>query len=316
MTVPAQTQETYATVGNREDLSDMIYLIDPTDTPFISAIDRAKATAVLHEWQTDALAAASSTNFVAEGDDATIDAHTATVRLSNTCSISDKAISLSGTQQAVTSAGRADEMGYQIAKRGKELKRDMESILLSNNAEVTGSSGTARELGSVLAWIDTNTSAGTGGSDGSLGNTARTDASSGNLRSYSETQLKTVLASIWEAGGNPTLIMLGSFNKQVMSGFTGNATRMKAAEDKVLTAAIDIYDSDFGELKVVPNRFQRSRDVLVIQPDMWAVAYLRGFTTHDLAKIGDADKKQMLVEYTLESRNEKASGGIFDLTSS
>lgn len=316
MSVPTSTQETYTTIGQLEDISDIIYNISPTDTPVLSAIDRTKATAVLHEWQTDSLAAASSTNFVAEGLDAVIDAADVTVRLSNTCSISDKAISISGTQQAVKLAGRADEMGYQIAKRGKELKRDMESIILSNNAEVTGSSGTARELGSMLAWIDTNTSAGTGGSDGSLGNTARTDASADNQRAFTEALFKGVLSSIWTEGGDPTMVYVGAFNKQVMSGFTGNATRMKSAEDKVLTAAIDIYDSDFGELKVMPARHMRARDCLILQPDMWAVAYLRPFQVSDLAKTGDTDKKQMLAEYTLESRNEKASGGVFDLTTS
>jgi hypothetical protein len=316
MTVPSGTQETYVTIGQLEDISDMIYNIDPTDTPILTAIDRAKATAVLHEWQTDSLATPSDTNFVEEGGDAAIDSATVTVRLSNTCNISDKAISISGTQQAVKLAGRADEMGYQIAKRGKELKRDMEKIILSNNAEVTGSSGTARELGSMLAWIDTNTSAGTGGSDGSLGNTARTDASSGNQRAFTEALYKSVLAAIFDAGGDPTMTYVGSFNKQVMSGFTGNATRMKSAEDKVLTAAIDIYDSDFGELKVMPSRHMRTRDCLILQPDMWAVAYLRPFQVSDLAKTGDTDKKQMLVEYTLDSRNEKASGGVFDLTTS
>lgn len=313
MSVPTSTQETYATVGNREDLSDAIYLISPTDTPLLSAIPRAKATAVLHEWQTDALAAASSTNYHAEGDDADASAVTATTRLSNTCQIQKKVLQISGTQQAVVSAGRSDEMAYQVAKRGKELKRDMETMLFTNNAEVTGSSGTAREMGSLGAWIDTNTSAGTGGSDGSLGNTARTD---GTQREFTETLLKTVLQSIWTEGGDPTQIHVGAFNKQTFSTFTGNATRMKTAEDKILVASVDIYDSDFGELSVIPNRFMRSRDAYIIQPDMLAAAYLRPFKLENLAKTGDSDKKHMVVEWTLEVRNEKAHGLVADLTTS
>lgn len=284
-----------------------------TDTPFMSGVDRTDAAAVLHEWQTDSLAAASSSNAVEEGDDATTDAVSVTVRLSNTCQISDKVPRVSGTQEQVRKAGRRSEMSYQVAKMSRELKRDMESILLRNGAEDTGGSTTARQLGAVNSWIDTNTSSGTSGSDGSLGNTARTD---GTQRNLTEALLKTVIKSCWDEGGDPDCIMVGSHNKQVISGFTGNATRFKGAEDKQLVAAIDIYDSDFGELQIVPNRFMRARDCLLLQKDMWAVAYLRPFTLYDLAKTGDSERKQLLAEYTLESRNEAASGGVFDLTTS
>ena len=146
-----------------------------------------------------------------------------TVRLSNTCNISDKLPRVSGTQMAVNTAGRKDELAYQIVKVAKELRRDMESILLANNAEVTGNATTARETGGIGSWITTNSSVGTGGSDGSLGNTARTD---GTQRAVTEAQLKSVLASCWDAGGDPDCVMVGSFNKQAMSGFTGNATRL------------------------------------------------------------------------------------------
>lgn len=279
----------------------------------MSGIDRTDAAAVLHEWQTDSLAAASTSNAVEEGDDATTDAVSVTVRLSNTCQISDKVPRVSGTQEQVRKAGRRSEMSYQVAKMSRELKRDMESILLRNGAEDTGGSTTARQLGAVNSWLDTNTSSGTNGSDGSLGNTARTD---GTQRNLTEALLKSVIKSCWDAGGDPDCIMVGSHNKQVISGFTGNATRFKGAEDKSLVAAIDIYDSDFGELQIVPNRFMRARDCLLLQKDMWAVAYLRPFTLNPLAKTGDSERRQLLAEYTLESRNEAASGGVFDLTTS
>ena len=312
MALPTNTFTTYSAIGNREDLSDVIYNVDPTDTPFLTSIPRTKATAVLHEWQTDVLAAAAQ-NAVLEGDDATTDATTATVRLSNTCQIADKVPRVTGTQQAVVTAGRKDELAYQIVKRAKELRRDMENDLLANNAEVTGNATTARELGGIGAWIDSNTSAGSGGSDGSLGNTARTD---GTQRPFTETLLKTVLKSTWDNGGDPECIMVGSFNKQEASEFTGNATRFKGAEDKSLVAAIEIYQSDFGDLEIIPNRFQRARDCLILQKDMWAVAYLRPVHIVNLAKTGDSERRQVLVEYTLESRNEKASGGVFDLNTS
>lgn len=312
MATPASTFLTYAAIGRREDLSDIIYMISPVDTPFMASVPRTKADQTLHEWQTDSLAAAAA-NAVLEGDDATTDATTATTRLSNTCQISDKVPRVSGTQEAVNKAGRKSEMSYQVAKRAQELKRDMETILLANTAEAAGNTTNARTLGSIGAWIDTNTSNGASGTDGSLGNTARTD---GTQRALTESLLKTVLAAVWTAGGDPDCIMVGAFNKQTISGFTGNATRFKTAEDKQLMAAIDLYDSDFGELQIIPNRFMRSRDALILQKDMWGVAYLRPFQLWDLAKTGDTERKQLVVEYTLESRNEAASGAVWDLTTS
>ncbi len=305
---------TYSAKGNREDLSDRIYMISPTDTPFMSAVRRTKATAVKHEWQTDVLAAASNANQVLEGDAATTDAATATVRLNNNCEISDKVPRVTGTQEIVNKAGRKSEMAYQVAKRAQELKRDMESSLLANKITAGGSATVARDLGGIESWINTNGSVGGGsGALGSLGSTARTD---GTNRALTEALLKAQLKSAWDAGGDPECIMVGSFNKQVISGFTGNATRFKGAEDKTLKAAIDIYDSDFGELEIIPNRFQVQESTLILQKDMWAVAYLRPFLLWDLAKTGDTERKQLLVEFTLESSNEAASGAVFDCSTS
>lgn len=313
MATPSNTQTSYSTIGNREDLTDVIYNIDPTATPFMSSIERGSANAVLHEWQTDVLAAASETNAVLEGDDATTDAFTPSVRLSNTCQISDKVARVTGTQQSVVSAGRKDELAYQIVKRSKELARDMESSLAANNAEVTGDATLARELGGVEAWFETNVDRGSGGSSGGSGNTAATDAST--TRAFTEAMLKGVLRSCWDNGGDPDLVLVGSKNKQTMSTFTGNATRMKSAEDKTLVAAIDIYQSDFGDIEFRPSRFTRARSALVLQTDMWAVSYLRSPRMANLAKTGDSERRQLLAEYTLESRNEAASGIVADLTS-
>src|SRR3990167_3462058 len=199
MATPTSTFLTYAAIGRREDLSDIIYMISPVDTPFMASVPRTKADQTLHEWQTDSLAAAAA-NAVLEGDDATTDAATATTRLSNTCQISDKVPRVTGTMEAVSKAGRKSELAYQVAIRAKELKRDMENDIFANVAENTGSATVARTYGAMPAWITTNTSNGTSGTDGSAGNTARTD---GTQRPLTETLLKAVLQDIWTAGGDP-----------------------------------------------------------------------------------------------------------------
>jgi len=303
MAMPTNTFATYEAIGNREDLSDVIYRIDPTDTPFVTGIEREKATAVNHEWQTQALAAADTTNAQLEGDDAATTATTPTVRLGNVCQISYKVPRVTGTQRAVEHAGRDDELAYQEMLKGLELKRDMEAILVgTNQAKVTGNDTTARKTASVLSWIKSNTSKG----------------ATGSQRAFTEANLKSVLQSIWNAGGKPDMIMVGGFNKQAFSSFTGRATPIEDVGSKKIVAAVDVYESDFGRLKVVPNRFQRARDVLVLQMEMWAVAYLNGrrMVSIPLARTGDSERRQMLSEYSLVARNEKSSGGVFDNTTS
>ena len=314
MAQPTNTFDTYDSVGEREDLSDVIYSISPTDTPFLSSAAKTKATAVLHEWQTDALASAVTTNAVIEGDEATLDASTATTRLSNSCQIMDKTVVITGTQESVDKAGRASELAYQIAKKAKELKRDMEANLTGSIAEVTGSATAARKMGTLGAWVITNDDKASDGTTGAgIGNTKRTD---GTARAFTEASLKTVIKSVWNAGGDPSMIMVGPFNKQKLSGFTGNSTRFDAGADATLYTSVDVYASDFGQLQVVPNRFSRDRDAYVLDMDYWGVAFLRDFSMHELAKTGDSEKRQLLVEATLESRNEGASGLVADLTTS
>ena len=314
MAQPTNTFDTYDSVGEREDLSDVIYSISPTDTPFLSSAAKTQATAVLHEWQTDSLAAASSSNAVIEGDEAILDASTATTRLSNSTQIMDKTVVITGTQESVDKAGRASELAYQIAKRAKELKRDMEATITGNIAEVGGDSSTARKMGTLGSWVTTNDDLASDGASGAgAGNAAHTD---GTQRAFTEAQLKSVIKSVWNAGGDPSMIMVGPFNKQKLSGFTGNSTRFDAGADATLYTSVDVYASDFGQLQVVPNRFSRDRDAYVLDMDYWGVAFLRDFSMHELAKTGDSEKRQLLVEATLESRNEAASGLVADLTTS
>jgi hypothetical protein len=314
MAQPTNTFDTYDSVGEREDLSDVIYSISPTDTPFLSSAAKTQATAVLHEWQTDSLASAVTNNAVIEGDEATLDASTATTRLSNSTQIMDKTVVITGTQESVDKAGRASELAYQIAKKAKELKRDMEATITGNIAEVTGGSSTARKMGTLGSWVVTNDDLASDGASGAgAGNAAHTD---GTQRAFTEAQLKSVIKSVWNAGGDPSMVMVGPFNKQKLSGFTGNSTRFDAGADATLYTSVDVYASDFGQLQVVPNRFSRDRDAYVLDMEYWGIAFLRDFSMHELAKTGDSEKRQLLVEATLESRNEGASGLVADLTTS
>jgi hypothetical protein len=315
MTQPTNTYSTNDMVGIREDLKDVINNIAPSETPFYSMAKHVTATAALHEWQTDSLAAAAATNAVIEGDDVAADAATPTVRLTNVTQLSDKAATVSSRAQAVTTAGRADEMDYQMLKRGKELKRDVETQLLSNRPKVTGNDTTAPESAGIGAWIGTNdVFASDGGSPSPItGADARTD---GTVRAFTEDQLKAVLLLCFNEGGNPGVLMVGGFNRQVASSFSTGRTNVQPVEDSTLHATFSVYESDFGQLKIIPNRFQRARDALVLDMEYWRVAVLQPMHAFDKAKTGHADTKVIAIEYCLESGQEKASGGSFDLSSS
>lgn len=313
MTQATNTYDTYDAVGNREDLSDIIYDISPTDTPFLSAVPDGKATSTLHEWQTDALAAASSSNAHIQGDEFSGDAQTATTRLTNRTQISKKQIVISDTQEVVDKAGRDSEMAYQEAKALKELKRDMEAILTGNQASVTGTNTVASKLRSLEAWYSTNVSRGSGGASGST-TQAATDATTGDRRALTEDMVLDVAQSTWQSGGNPTILMTGAFNKRITSGFAGGASKTVDVEIRKLVQAVDVYDSDFGDFALIANRFSRSRVAHLIDPTLWAVSYLRPVFSEPIAKTGDAHKKHIVTEYTLEARNEAGSGVIADLT--
>ena len=308
MAAPSKTFLTTAAIGNREDITDIIYRISPTATPFMSLCAKTKATNVNHEWQTQDLATAAN-NAQNEGDDGSAKVISPTVRLLNRCQISTKTVIVSGTQRAMNPAGRKDELGYQMSLASLELKRDME-VGLTQNA-VTASA--PRQSRGLVGWAGDNVDSGVGYSAPNYlvtGNTAQTD---GTQAAFTEARLKNVLQKCFTAGGEPDVILLGPLAKQTFSSFTGNSTRFDKGEDKSLTAAVDVYISDFGSLKAMPSRFQRARDVWVLQSDKWAMAYLRGFTTVELAKTGDADKREVIVEYALECRQPKASGAVVDI---
>jgi hypothetical protein len=320
--------DTYLSEGIREDLIDVIYDISPTDTPFVSNAGSGSSKGTFHEWQEDRLAAVED-NPVVEGANATQAALTPTVRHGNYCQINQKSWIISGTDLVADNAGRGVEMAYQEAKKGLELRKDVEFVCVGvNKARDAGvgyseiAAEAARDTATVLSWIHTNTNfdtVGTGGSPGADptgdGTDARTDATPTTLRAFTEDMLEDVIDQVYIYGGNPDTIMANTTQKRTISkNFTGSAdTREIMTPDKRVIAAVDFYESDYGVLAVVPNRYMRQRDCFVLDTDMWEVAYHRPFMTYDLAKTGDNEKKQMIVEWTLVSKEDGSGGGVFDL---
>ena len=320
MTLPTNTWTSFSAIGNREDLADVIYDISPMDTPLLSMAPKGRASGVYHEWQTDALRAAAA-NRALEGDDATGATLAATTRVGNYCQISQQTVVVSGTQRAVDSAGRADEYSYQVAKAGREIKRDMEFALTQNQASSAGGAGTARSLASLESWLATNkTSVGTGTAQttpGFASGTVAAPTDSSVAGSFTKAALDAVIEACWTQGGDPKVIMCGPHNRTQLSGFTGISTLQtdaNANQDVTLMGAVDFYKSNFGILKVVPNRFQRDQTVFVLDMEYIAVDTLRDMQVNPLAKTGDNDKAQLICEYTLAVRNEAASGKVTDAT--
>ena len=320
MGVTANTNETYSVSTIREDLQDALISISPTETPFMSSIGRKSVNNTYFEWPVIELAAASTSNRVIEGEAAPgNDAPTNAIRLANYTQISDKMVDVSDTAESVNGAGDAQKMAKQIAYKLKELKRDMEQMMAGdNNAAVAGSSGTARETASLSAFLRTNVDRGTGGASGTLsGSTAgypNAAATDGTLRALTETMLKDVIASCWDEGAEPSIILCGSGVKQkISSTFTGGATKYRDISDKKIVGAVDLYVSDFGELQVVPSRFVRSRDIFVLDPNYARVAYLQTTKQQPLARTGHSERRLISVEYGLQVDNEKAHGVIADI---
>ena len=324
MAVPTGTYQTFQAIGNREDLEDIIWDISPTETPFVSNIAKIKAKARLHEWQTDALDAAGANSQI-EGDDATTNTATPTVRLTNYCQILTKVPRVSGTQETVDKAGRAGEMAYQTRKRMEEIKRDLEYAAARNQASSAGSASVPSRMASVESWLATNkTSKGAG----SLINPTTPGFSSGTVASpgdsttqgtLNEADLKAVIQACWTEGGDPKVIMCAAVVKsRISTSFAGIATRYRDANKNsgaAIVSGVDLYISDFGEHRIVPNRFVRDRNVLVLDMDYWALAQLRPLKAEALAKTGDSERKMLIMEATLVSRNEKASGKVTDINS-
>ena len=313
---PLNVYETYAVEGMREDLGPIVYNIDPLDTPFMNSIARGNATQTLHEWQTDSLDTAAL-NAVDESNESAFSAITKTVRPNNSLQISEKTLAVAGTLQAVTLAGRQAEIGYQLARLAKSLKRDCEFTLTQDQVYNVGASGTPRTLASYERWITgARSDRGTNGLDETLvaGTPTGDVLTDGTQRALQENMMTSVIQACWTAGGDIDLIMAGPFNKRQISGFAGNSTRFDIGEDQRLTATISVYISDYGEHRVVANRFSRDRSLLIVDTQYWAMSFLRPFRETPLAKTGDSEKRLMNVEYTLAAYNAASSGIVADLT--
>ena len=321
MSLVSGTYTRYSAQGLRESLSDVIHRISPEDTPFMSSAGRDKAVQTLEEWQTDSLAAVDGDNAQLDGDDASFTTPAATVRVGNYTQISRKTAIVSDNLEVISKAGRKSEMALQIAKRSAELKRDQETILLSNQAGNAGGLGTARRLASMGAWVKTNVDYNTsdGGNPTYSAGVPAAPRTDGTQRAFTETILKSVIQSAWDEGGTPRVLMVGAFNKTAVSGFSGIATRNfdlsnVSPKPTAVIAAADVYVSDFGTIRVVPNRFQRARDGWLLDFELITVPYLRPHATKNLAKTGDAEKKMLITEYTLKVKQEAGLGLAADLT--
>lgn len=317
MSTPSGTYQTFSTVGIREDLSDAIYNIAPTETPFTSMIRKGKVKNTYFEWQIDTLAAATADNANIEGSDATNDTAAATTRPGNYVQLLDKVVQVASTNQAVTAAGRKNEMAYQVSKRGKEIKRDIESMCLSNNASVAGTSTAARKSAGVGAWLETNTSHGTSGAAGGFSNGIVAAPTNGDNRTFTETIFKTAISDAWDGGGDPSKVLCNSALKKTISGFSGIATQYRensGMKQATIVGAADVYISDFGEVSVIPDRFMPANQVYIIDPEYWSLEHLQPMKTVDLAKTGHSDRKMLSVELGLRSKNEAANAACFDLT--
>lgn len=319
-TVQSHTSGFGAGGSMREDLSDVIYDLFPMETWAFSNLQRTKAKATNHEWLYDALAA-TATNRQIEGDETSFSAPTAPTRLGNYTQIVKKSFLISGTYEAVDKAGRKSELTRQAMKQMKELKRDIEAALVGAQASSAGGTATARSMGSMESWIATTDNGGNGQRSTttasastaaySSGVTAPTDGTT--TGALTETVFQRALGDAWADGGDPRIVLMPRVAKAYFNAFTGVATKYqeqaKAKQADILGAA-DYYVSDFGQHTVVLHRYMRTSVIICCDPDYWGVATLRGPFMEELAKTGDAEKRQIIWEGTLECRNPNASAKV------
>ena len=308
---------TYDAVGNREDLSDMIWDVSPSETPLLSAMKKTKATGTNHTWQEDSLGVAAANAHV-EGDDANPADPAATTLLSNYTQIFKKHAVVSGTQEAVDKAGRKSEMAFQVAKRMKEIKLDIEYSMFGNgvangigNAKAAGNNTTARESGSIETFLTSNVSVGaTGAASAGNGTGVMT---TGTDRDLSEAIIASALETAYTNGADPKLLAVSAVNKGVVGDFTaGGATRYVSTDSSSLNVSIDVYEGDFHHLKIVPCRNIIGDNVYAIDPEYLAFAELRSLSSKDLAVTGDSMRKEIVCEGTLQVSTEAAHVLIAD----
>ena len=334
MAIATNTRTTYSAVGIREDLSNIIYNISPMDTPFMSSVGKGSCDNTLFEWQTDQLADAAA-NQQLEGDDSMNALAVAEPRrLQNYAQISYKAVQTSGTAEAVDFAGRKSSQAYQLAKRAKEIKRDMEKMLLSEDLAVSGATGTPRKTAAVMSWLGT-ASAGTSNIiDGSASpvvgivnqgsptagypNGTSVASPSGSDAVLTMAMINLAMQRVFTEGGEPTEIMCDATLKQKISALGGSVIadlQKDAPGSAPATAvnAIDVLVTDFGTLKIVPSRLCLPNQLYFFDYDFWSIDYLRPFQTETLAKTGDSMKQLMIAEYGLRAKNGLANAAVIGI---
>lgn len=320
MAVTANTNETYNESIIKEDLSSALTSISPTECPFMAAVGTRNISNTYFEWAEVDLAAAVDNNSKIEGDSGLAnDAPHNAVRKANYSNISTKVVEVSDTANQVSGVADAQTTAKQVAYALASLKRDMEKMSLNNAAANAGASGTARVTAGVPAFLTTNVNRGTGGANGTTSGTGSAGypdaaATDGTQRSITEAMLKSVIADCWTEGAEPSIVLCGASQKQTISGFTGNATKFQEVDAKRLTAAVDVYISDFGSLEIVPARHVRSRDVLVLDPNYAKIAYLQTATQKELARTGLSERRLISAEWGVEVTSEKAHGIIADVS--
>lgn len=291
--------KTYDAIGDREDLTDVIATITLHDTPLFSGLEKVKAAATLHEWQTDTLATGSD-NAQIEGADFSFAIPATRSRVNNRTQIFEKAIEVSETQRAVSVAGLQDEFAYQMEKRMKEIATDVEKALITGTGN-SGASGTARRLKGFISAIVTNVDSGTG-----TGNEYLT-----------ESMYNDMLQTIWAAGGRPDNTYVNGFQKRKISQFATTNTRyLDMTNMSKLTNTVSQYESDFGIQTINLDPFMDTDKALLLQKDMNKIAMLRGIKPVDVATVGDAKRGALVGELTLEYRNEASGGAIIQLLTS
>lgn len=313
MAAVSNTFTTYDATANREDLSDAIYNIDPFDTPFMTLAGRRNVSNVTFDWQVESLKAVDTSNAEVEGFELSRSTAQPTTRVSNTCQISKRDATVTGTQNASNPAGKRKEMAHQMAMRSKELKRDMESIVCQTQGREAGNLTTARLTRALESWLSTNTDRAGDGANAADENSSPTD---GTARAFTEQMIKDMLQSCYDNGAEPNTLLLGSFNKTVASGFTGRDNTRQNIDKERVQATISLYAGDFGTLKIVPSRWVRARTAFLLDPAYVRIAYFRNFRRIPLATIGDAETNMILAEYGLQVDNEAAHAVIADLTTS
>lgn len=319
------TYSSYDIVGAREELADIIYNIDPDETPLFSMLPKQKLKSKNPEWQTDVLAA-PGTNRQIEGDEYSYAAPSATSRVKNYTQISWETGIITETADVVDKAGRDTELAYQKLKSGKELRLDIEYELVHNHASVAGNDTTARQSAGFPAWLTSNDSRGASGADGGYNSgTGVVDAATnGTQRAFTKAQLDTVQEAVFKSGGNATTVMLSPYNKTVFASFMSDANvaefryAAKPSGKNTIVASAEIYLGHFGEMMIKTNRQMATdataaRNVLLITPGYAAVGVLRPFQTEYPAKTGDANKYVIKTEWCLIMKNQAAHGVIADV---